>query len=212
MADLSDVQTASTVKIVGADSAGVETNVVNTSNSPTLSDASFGLIVRPLPYEPQTYSCVSKSFVSAATATDVWLFQGSATKTIRIHKIKISGTTSSGAPIKVTMSLVIRSTANTGGTSVAATAVPHDSNNAAATATIVHYTANPTVGTSIGEIRANTTAIQSDGFTDNMPLWDFETGGQPIILRGTNQYLAINFNSTTVNNSLFSINCEWSEV
>lgn len=183
------------------------------SASGQLSLSSNASVVRPLPYEPQTYSAAASAFVPAATATDVWNFQGSGTKTIRIHKIKVTGTTTSGSAIKITISLIRRSAANTGGTSVVGTAVPHDSNNAAATAVVRHYTANPSaLGTAVGTVRSDTTSFQGSGITAGVLEWDFEDGGQPLILRGTSQFLSIGFGSVTVTGGVVSISCEWSEV
>jgi hypothetical protein len=212
MADLTDLEAAQTIKIVGADSTGVEQSAIESSTNGQVNLASGGLIVRPLPYEPQTYSAAATAFASAATATDVWNMQGSNTKTIRIHKIKVTGTTTSGSAIRITISLIRRSTANTGGTSVTATAVPHDSTNSAATAVVRHFTANPTVGTSIGNVRSDTTSFQGSGITAGVLEWDFESGGQPLILRGNTQFLSIGFGSVTVTGGVISISCEWSEV
>jgi hypothetical protein len=181
-----------------------------TNTTPLLSD--YGSVFRPLPYEPPTYSAVASAFVPAATATDVWNFQGSNTKTIRIHKIRVSGTTTSGSAIRITISLIRRSAANTGGTSVVTTIVPHDSTNATATAVLRHYTANPTVGTSIGNVRSDTTSFQGSGLTSGTLEWDFKDGFQPLILRGNTQFLSIGFGSVTVTGGVVSISCEWSEV
>lgn len=182
------------------------------TNSPAVLTSS-GLVVRPIPYEPQSYSASAAAFTVATNATDIFLISGSASKTIRIHKIDVTGTTTSGSAIKITINLIKRSTANTGGTSVISTIVPHDSNNSAATAVARHYTANPTLGTSVGIVRSVSTSFQGAGLTDTALTWDFsDDGGQPIILRGTSENLAVNFNATSVVGSVISVSCEWSEV
>ena len=81
------------------------------------------------------------------------LILGSASKVVRVTSVRISVTGSVSATFSV--QLVKRSTADTGGTSTALTLVPYDSTNAAATATALAYTANPTLGTSVGNIRVD---------------------------------------------------------
>lgn len=173
----------------------------------------YAVPVRSIPYEPKGYSAVASAFAPASSATDIFTISGSASKTIRIHKIDVTGTTTSGSPIKITICLQKRSTANTGGTSVTRTNVPHDSSNAAATAEVKSYTANPTLGTLVGNVRCVTTSFQASGITDTVLMWEFaDDGGQPIILRGVNESLVVNFNGTTVTGGVVSISVEWSEV
>lgn len=212
MADLTDNQSAQTVKIVGSNSSGVETNSIGAPlTTPSLADA--GIVVRPLPYEPETYSATASNFVSAVTATDVFNIIGSATKTIRIHKIRVTGSTTSGSAIKLNIMGIKRSTANTGGTRVVATNAPHDSLNSAGTSNVGHYTANPSaLGTSVGTVRASHVGITQSGLSGESVEWDFADSGQPIILRGVTEQFCVNFNSTTVTGALISIIVEWSEV
>jgi hypothetical protein len=232
VADLNDVQAAGITKIIGADTSGVEqTPVASTSagalhtnlrdssgteiaSSTTTPDiTALGTVVRPLPYEPTSYSATSVAFVSAASATDVFTITGSASKTIRIHKVKVSGTTTSGSAIKITAQLIKRSTLDTGGTSVVATGVAHDSNSPSATAVVRHYTANPTtLGTTVGVLRADTVAFTGSGITGGVIEWNFEDFGQPVVLRGVAQNLAVNFSATTITGPVISISVEWSEI
>jgi len=97
-----------------------------------------------------TYSAAIGALVTAGAATDIFTITGSATKTIRITRIRIGGN-STTATWHIFLGIK-RSTANTGGTSTVLTRVPHDSLNAAATATIRAYTANPTLGTTVGTL------------------------------------------------------------
>ncbi len=173
MADLSDLQAASPVKIVGSNSTGVETNPVSAPTTvPSLSDA--GIVVRPLPFEPATYSASVNGFTLAATPTDIFNIIGSATKTIRVTKIRLTGTTTSGSPISVSVMLTKRSTANTGGTRATAINVPHDSTSAAGTANVGNYTANPTaLGTLVGNIRSHRATFNQSGLTGGDITWEF---------------------------------------
>jgi hypothetical protein len=167
-----------------------------------------------LPYEPQTYSASALAFVPpAAVASDVFTIGGSASKTIRIHRIYVSLTTTSGSAIKVTISAIKRSTANTGGTSVVQTNAPHDSTNAAGTAVVRSYTVNPTVlGTSVGTIRSVATSVAATGLPGNYIEFNFEEFGQPLTLIGVTQFLCINFNLASITAPVSSISVEWSEV
>ncbi len=179
--------------------------------------AAFGLVTRNLPYFRQTYSATVEGLVPAATPTDVFTITGSATKTVYIHKITVNGTRTAHAHDLVILNK--RSTANTGGTSVVRTAVPHDSTNVAATATVRSYTANPTVGTLVGNIYSSRISFpvqtpanaQGNGGAVVPWVWDSGHDGQPIVLRGITQQVGINLNSVTITGGLLNISIEWSE-
>lgn len=224
MADLNDVQAAQSVKIIGADSSGIEsTPVQSTLNGgvhANLRDASGNELIgiknsvnsiSTVAAEDIAYSAGVTNFTIATNATDVFNIIGSATKTVRITRIRVSGSTTSGSPVKVGVQVIKRSTLNTGGTRVATTMAPHDSTSGAATANVGHYTANPTaLGTSVGVVRTVHIAFNQNGMTGGDILWDFRH--QPVILRGNTQQLCVNFNATSVTGSLISIDVEWTEV
>lgn len=179
--------------------------------------AAFGLVVRPLPYARQTYSATVEGLVPATLATDVFTIIGSATKTVYVHKITVNGTRTAHAHDLVILNK--RSTANTGGTSTVRTIVPHDSSNEAATAVVRSYTANPTVGTLVGNIFSSRVSFpvqtpsnaQGNGGSVRPWVWDSGHDGQPIILRGVAQQLAVNLNGVTITGGLLNISIEWSE-
>lgn len=224
MADLNDVQAAQSIKIIGADSSGIEStpvqstlnggihsNLRDSSGNELIGNKISGSSIPVTISEDVAYSAGVTNFTVAANATDIFNIIGSATKTVRINRIRISGSTTSGSPVKVGIQAIKRSTANTGGTRVATSMVPHDSTSAAATANVGHYTANPTtLGTSVGVVRTVQIAFNQSGLTGGDILWDFRD--QPIILRGVAQQLCVNFNATSVTGSLISIDVEWTEV
>lgn len=176
--------------------------------TPSLSQA--GQVVRPLPFEPQKYAAATGGFAIAASATDVFRILGSNSKTVRVKKLVVSGRTTSGSPVAVVISLIKRSTANTGGTSVASTLVPMDSNNSAATASVNRYTANPTLGTEVGRIASHSITFQRVGLSPlGQLVYEFET---PIVLRGSTEQLSVNFNATSVTGSSVACYVEWEEV
>lgn len=190
--------------------SSIDTKLITTTTTPALD--SSAVVVRPVPYEPITHSATAVGFVTAALATDIFTIIGSGTKTIRIKKVRVSGTTTSGSPIKVTIRLLKRSTANTGGTSSIVSAVPHDSTSAAGTSVARSYTANPTtLGTLVGAVRAQSTSVQAAGMPD-MVKWNFHDGGQPIVLRGAAENLAVNFGGVSITGPVISVYVEWEEV
>lgn len=164
----------------------------------------------------RTYSAASTAVASAANATDIFTITGSAGAVVRVKRISISGIATADA--KVVCVLLKRSTANTAGTSTTPTAVPHDSANAAATAVVRSYTANPTVGTLVGNINSVRLGIGAAAPGNGDPteanianLFESQAGKQDIVLRGTEEVLAINLNGVTIAGSSFSCRVEWTE-
>lgn len=159
-----------------------------------------------------TYSAAISALVPAGSPTDIMTITGSATKTIRITMVEISGTTSSGSGIRGQANLIRRSTPNTGGTSTSPTRVSHDSTNIAPTATVLAYTANPTLGTTVGTIRSMALTFLASGSAASLIDWFFgDRPAQAVILRGTNQVIAINLGGVTVTGGQISGSIEWTE-
>lgn len=158
----------------------------------------------------QTYSA-SAEWTAAASPTDVFTITGSASKTIKIRRIYLSLTATSGANMSIFITK--RSTANTGGTSTVSTAVPWDSANAAATATVRAYTANPTLGTLVGNIQTATVYVSGGGTIGSVPIVLEYTGTaqQPLILRGTSQVVGINFGGVTRTGNVTRATVIWTE-
>jgi hypothetical protein len=165
---------------------------------------------REVSSQVKTTYMASSTFTPAATPTDLVIIEGSATKTIRVISLVIATTNTAAGSQQ--FFLVKRSTADTTGTFVAATAVPLDSASGAATATRVgHFTANPgALGTAVGTIVTKRVAspvavpatfagvVQDAGF-DMLASWN--QGGilsQPVVLRGVTQCLALNFNGAAL--------------
>ena len=161
----------------------------------------------------QTYKACILGLASAVTATDIFTISGSSTKIIKLRDIQVTGLQSLASTID--MVVIKRSTPDSGGTSTTITAVPVNSNNAAATAVIKAYTANPTLGTLIGNMIATKIFVSdnSKSFTapsdktllNVNPLW------QPITLNNANETIAINLNGVTVTGSSFDISIIWTE-
>lgn len=147
-----------------------------------------------------TYAA-SGTFTPAATPNDLLTIFGSATKTVRVISLKFGANNTAAGSQQYNISK--RSAVTTGGTPVAATAVPLDANNLAATATVNHYTADPTPGTALGNINilrvASPVLVPATfaGIVQNVLHEMLPTDGsglvQPVTLRGVTQGLAVNF-------------------
>lgn len=146
----------------------------------------------------------------AASATDVFQLIGSASTTVEITQIIISGTQTTGGLLDIFIKK--RSTANTGGTSSASTAVPMVSADAAATAVGAIYTANPTTGTTTGDVAIVTAAVGATASTDdNIAVIDFGLRGKPLTLSGVAQAMAINLNGVTLTGGSLKVTIEFME-
>lgn len=215
---------AGSASLIGGQFNTALPTLTNTQQAAIQVDSSGRIIIAPLTTASTisvqqtdnttaTYSASAITFTLAAAATDVFVIQGSGTKTIKITRLEFAVTTTAGSGALISASWIKRSGANTGASTVA-TNTPHDSNNAAATATVTFYTANPSVlGASVGAIRAIRAEAYNTSTAPTYTIWTFgDRPGQAIYLRGTSQYLALNFGGATVTNGIACINIEWTEV
>lgn len=169
-----------------------------------------------------TYSSAFFGLVPPASATDIICIAGSATKTVRLQGIRLSG---SGTAISIPVTIVKRASVDTGGTPAATTANPgvvtqimkRDSGNAAATATLISYTANPTI--------TDTAPTYLDSF--QMAFAAAATGPAVVIvldysrdavnlqqlptLKSAAEQICINFNGATVTSPLLTGSIAWTE-
>jgi len=158
-----------------------------------------------------TYSVGISGFTPAATPTDWWQIIGSATKTVRVTRIAVSGWAT--AAIAVDLLLIKRTTASTGGTPTAPAIGVHDSNDAAATAVVNSFAANPSpLGTTGGTLRAAKHNLGAAGNAGTV-VWDFTTrNSKGIVLRGVAQQLVLNWGGVAVpSGTLLDVDCEWTE-
>ena len=155
-----------------------------------------------------TYSYATASITPAATPTELFNISGATGKVIRIKKIALDLTSTVSG--KINVALIKRSTAASGGTSASGTVNQFDSADVTASASILSFTANPTVGTttSIAEVfslpsAANPVPIVRDYSNRN---------DESIILRA-GEFLGINGLGSALPNADARINCtiEWTE-
>lgn len=167
-----------------------------------------------------TYSAVALALPPAASATDIACIAGSSTKTVYVSRIRISGT--AGTLVSAPFTLVRRTTADTGGTAATTTAnwantiAKNDTNNPTPTATLISYSANPTINdTSPVYLRsAYLTLPTTAAGTSISPIqwdWDSLEFMQRPALRGAAQQFCINLNGVSVSSGLLHINIQWSE-
>jgi hypothetical protein len=151
-------------------------------------------------------------FTPAATSTDILDIYGNASTTVEVRRITIHGIAT--ATSEDLMYIVKRSTANTGGTRVAMTAVPMDAVWAGASSVPGSYSANPTTGTLIGNIGvAYVPLVTASGGSESGHEWCFGINGTPPLrLIGTSQGIAINRNSVVVPAGMtIAVEIEWVE-
>jgi hypothetical protein len=184
---------------------------VHAANNPTYQPCSFDITGAGGPQAPCTVMVDTKgnAFVNKATfriatgpvtsfataATDWLVLTGSASKTVRVTNITLCGTATAAATNDVLF--VKRSTADTGGTTgTAPTIVPLQGETASAAIAI--YTANPTLGTAVGNVDGSKLNLGAAGAA-GCASYDFGTRStEAVVLSGTAQQLAINWNGASL--------------
>jgi len=165
-----------------------------------------------------TYRAATNATLVAAAGTGLFfVITGSATKTITVQRIVVSGPTLTAVAYN-TIQLQKYSTAPTGGTATTLTQVPIDSNSAAATVSLCQgYTVAPTAGTLVGAIGAlrlflQATTAAAAGLLDRA-VWDLRAQGEAssVTLRGIAENVALNFGAAPASAVTLSIECEWCE-
>lgn len=155
--------------------------------------------------------------VAAVTVNRAFfLITGSATKTVVVKRIAVSGATLTAVGY-FTVNVVKYNTATTGGTSTNLVRVPLDSADPAATAVVRAYTVAPTDGALVGTIASNrclwqATVAAAAGLTRDY-VFDFgdmpQTGG--ITVRGVAEEVALLFPVVLASAGTLAIDVEWTE-
>lgn len=168
-----------------------------------------------LPLTRATYS-TTFTVATAASLTDFFQIVGSTSKVIRVTEVSCSGTaTAIGSGI---IYGALYSTADTGSSGrTTLTLVPHDSNSAAATAVAYSWTANPTLGTLIGNVRSSNivlTPASSTTIPAARVIWSFgqNPGEQEIVLRDAAHGFSLNGNGVSLpSGASVTCNVTWTE-
>lgn len=186
------------------------TNVLNAGERQSVSIEGSGSPTYSAAYTAQS--------VGTSATTAVFYIAGSATKTVRLLQMIVSVTVATaGVAFELTMQK--ESVLPTGGTkATAATIVPWDSADGAATATTAFYTVTPTDGTVTGVMLVEkfyayitpATTVQPPVTTRN---YIFNQPGMKLpTLRGIAQGFVWTLNAATpANATSFDVNFVWSE-
>lgn len=168
--------------------------------------------------EQATYRASTIIPLVAAVTVNVPIFNiiGSASKTVKIRKISVSGATLTAVGY-FAINVERLSTASSGGTSTTLVATQLDTNDAAPTAVVKAYTAAPTKGTLVGTLASwralwQSTTAAAAGTTD----WHvFYFGDLPetksIVLRGVTQEIALVFPVVLASAGTLAVDIEWTE-
>lgn len=168
-----------------------------------------------------TYHAVGVAIAIGTAPTDVSCITGSATKTIRLKKVRLSGT--AGTAINISTYLTKHIVANTGGTAATGTALPAaypmDSTNPTASATLQAWTVNPTIADAASTIINAATLllpVTSTASSQSAVVFDWGSGGialQGPVLRGIAQQVCVNLNGVTAPSSgLLNVEWVWTEL
>jgi len=168
-----------------------------------------------------TYRAVSIGLVPAASATDIFCIAGSATKTVKVQELRVGG--SAGTLITTPVTVLRRASVDTGGTAAGTTANPAntigkmDSSIAAATATLIAYTANPTVNdssptylaTSAITFPVTSAATSAPGYT--FAFGNYGAQAQPLVLRGAAEQACVNLGGASISSGVLGVTIQWTE-
>ena len=167
-----------------------------------------------------TYNASVIGLIPAASATDIFCLNASATKNVILHRVTVSGT--AGTAITTPFLLNRHVSLDTGGTSPSSglnmpVPVPNNPNDPAATATAVSYTANPTIvdttpvllrGPAIS-LAVTTSVGRPYEMVFGTAVDMFEKGIW--LAKNTTQQLCVNLNGVSVTSGVLAINMEWTE-
>jgi hypothetical protein len=195
----------------------VRVNVSSLTGTNVIFSAAAGSgdhFVSTLSTQRQTYSATVVALAAATSATDFLTITGNASTTVRLLNVTCSATGTVGA---VPLVGIVRSSADSGGTSSTVTAVANDQNDAAAQAVVKSYTVNPSsLGTAVGTVRAGVLTVTPASSTTvgaQEVSWDFgiHPGEQEVVLRGTSQVFAVNGNGSFAASTLPTCSLTWTE-
>jgi hypothetical protein len=166
----------------------------------------------------KTYKYSAIGVVPAATQTDLFTISGSASKTVRVVRVLVSGGTSSTASQRG-VQIIRRSAADTGGTPSVPVGVSRDTTNSTATAALALFAAVPTpLGTTVGTLDACRLVLNPPATVPDICAFSYGTNNdQTTTLRGVSDFLAINFLGTangvvaTATTDFIDLDVMWTE-
>ncbi len=170
------------------------------------------------PSSIRTYKAATAFFTPAASTTDILTIAYGSKKTT-ILKIEYAFNGTFGTPISQAGFIIKRSTADSGGTATTETNISCNSTDAASTAVIKSYTANPSsLGTSVGRVKsfshAGDTYVNGSGGFQIFPsrvIYDAQTAEGPLKLVASGENYAVNFNGVTMGGTPVAFTVTWTE-
>lgn len=172
-------------------------------------NAVWNFVWEPSTSKP-TYIAASQSFALASSAKVFFQINGSATKTVRIRRVILTGSVPATALAEPLFFNKVSTAMPATGTSVLLTSVPLDSNYSAATATVENFTANPTDPTLVGEVITPVVRFLPNSTEQTKTEFVFGQGGSNVILRGAAQGLSLNLGAVTTS-AVVTVAVEWTE-
>ena len=154
-------------------------------------------------YAVPTYRYAGSAFAAVAAPTDIIVIKGSATKTLIVKLVKLTGAATAAGTMPAL--LIRRSTAGTLGSAVltAVTAAKHDSTQGSATGVVStvgtdNYGVVGTTAGTVGTGRLQMTALAT-GLGVNPVIWDFASrDDKGIYLRGILEFLCVNMGGAAI--------------
>ena len=168
-----------------------------------------------VPLGIKSYSAGISALVLPAAATDVFSITGFNGGMVKVTKMIMGGVAT--AALASGISLVKRTSPNTGGTATTVAGVLRDNTiSEPSRALIQAYTANPTLGTAVAPTGGNIGIMVLPLGTSAAPINPLQIGlGDGGLLyptlRSANDVLAINMAGVTILGGLLTINIEWTE-
>lgn len=157
---------------------------------------------------PASYTASSK--FAASSTTDNTCMPGNASNTVLVTELRVSGIQTTAGILNA--EIIKRSTADTAGTSANITAVPDDSNYAAAVSQPVSFTSTgPSVGTAVGDIDNAEIGFMATGTASPNDIYIANWRQKPIVLRGTAQEICVNMGNAAVTGGTMTVTWKWIE-
>ena len=162
-----------------------------------------------------SYRASLSALVAPASTAPFFVIAGATDKLIAIKRLRISGATLT-AVAYLNLVLSKYSTAPTGGTATAATAVAYRSGQSASSASLLQgYTAAPTAGTLVGDIATERILGQATTATSSSYLYDYEftfdDDSLPFSLSSAAENFGLRFSTAPASAVTLSIHIEWEE-
>lgn len=196
----------------------------NRSSNDKLAIDATSYAARVTPYDSrginrgkkQTY-CASTDVPQSVAVTVTKTFSsltGSATKTVRLQRVVVSGTAAALATVPVVLKKT--SAAATGGTPVTMTEIPFVTGATAVTAVAQMFSAAPTVGTLIGAIDSRLITFGITGtsvYDGSAAVFDFTNGGEmeSPTLSGVAETFELHFGVAAPSTPVVNVAWYWTE-